>query len=247
MKYLIKFNEELDSQTYKRAAFKLKKLGHIDRYQDMKDWTIKVEDKENLEKWKKNVEEFSNFGKFRLEITNPETKTSFTGDFYFDMVLDRDVFGDSLSETISNKQGYIWFAIGIIPVDQETLDQCLKNFPDNDMGNGFFWGLSLALYFTLENEKIEFTKLELHNYDEYISGDIKIVDRGSAGRLRNLLIKMFSDKQLGYPSGYTDIVDFYEMFNEFFVNQGLGKYGLTPELVSDFIRTKVSANQLFKQ
>ena len=44
MKYLKKFNEELNSQTYLRASYKLKNFGNkssLDWADKLKDWAIK--------------------------------------------------------------------------------------------------------------------------------------------------------------------------------------------------------------
>jgi len=246
MRYLRKFNEELKSDTYRRASYKLKKLGHEDRAKELSDWSKKVENDENMVKWEENKSQFSKFGKFKLNITNPETNKTFTGDFYLDLVLDRMAFEDSLDEIIADKEGVFWIAIGIIPVDQKTLNDCMQYLPDNDMYNGFFWGLSLTLDFVLEDEQIKFTNYSLDNYDENIAGNIKIADRSSAGRFKNLLKKMFSQPDFNYPSGYNDFNNFYDMVYDVFGAQfGLTTdYGFSPEVITDFINT-MSANEMY--
>jgi hypothetical protein len=246
MRYLRKFNEELKSDTYRRASYKLKKLGHEDRAKELSDWSKKVQNDENMVKWEENKSQFSKFGKFKLNITNPETNKTFTGDFYLDLVLDRMSFEDSLDEIISDRKGVFWIAIGIIPVDEKTLNDCMQYLPDNDMYNGFFWGLSLTLDFVLEDEQIKFTNYSLDNYDENIAGNIKIADRASAGRFKNLLKNMFSKSDFNYPSGYNDFNNFYDMVYDVFGAQfGLTTdYGFSPEVITDFINT-ISANQMY--
>ena len=246
MRYLKRFNEELRSETYRRASYKLKKLGHEDRAKELSDWSKKVENDENLVKWEEHKSELSKFGKFKLKITNPDTNKKFTGDFYLSLNLDRMAFEDSLDEIIADKNGVFWIAIGIVPADEKTLNDCMGYLPDNDMSNGFFWGLSLSLEFTLEDDQIKFNSYSLDNYDENISGDIKIADRASAGRFKNLLKNMFSNPDFNYPSGYNDFQYFYEMVYSVFGAQfGLSSdYGFSPEVITNFINT-MSANEMY--
>lgn len=246
MRYLRKFNEELKSDTYRRASYKLKKLGHEDRAKELSDWSKKVGNDENMVKWEENKSEFSKFGKFRLEITNTKTKNTFIGGFYLSLVLDRLGFEDSLEDVKGDKSGTFWIAIGIIPADEKTLNDCMRYLPDNDMDNGFFWGLSISLSFEIEEEEMKFKTYYLDNYDLGISGDVKIADRASAGRFKNLLKNMFTKPDFNYPSGYTDFNNFYDMVYSVFGAQfGLSsEYGFSPELIGDFIN-KISANEMY--
>lgn len=247
MKHLKRFNEELRSETYRRAAFKLKKLGHQNRAKDLEDWSIKREKEENLDRWNQMKNEFSKFGKFNLNIVNPETGERIKDEFYLSLNIDRDSFGDSLNDMISEGEGNFWIAIGIIPTNQETLDKCTEIVPDPDMGNGFMWAMSLTLEFEFKDDSIKMTKYELHNYDENISGDVSFADRASANKFKTLLKKMFSQPDFDYPSGYRDFQYFYEMFYSIFgAEYGLtSDYGFTPEVISDFINT-LSPNEMYK-
>jgi hypothetical protein len=247
MKYLRKFNEELKPQTYRRASYKLKKLGHEDRAKDLVEWSNKVEKEQELEKWKQNIEQFSKFGKFKMNIFNPKTNQSLTENFYLSLNIDRDSFGDSLDDIIEDKEGNFWIAIGIIPVDEKTLNKCYEVLPDPDTGNGFFWAMSTTLDFIIDNESIKITKYEINDYDESLSGNVSFADRASAGKFKNLLKKMFSDPNFNYPSGYNDFDYFYEMFYYVFGAQyGLeSDFGLIPETISDFIDT-LSPNEMYK-
>jgi hypothetical protein len=247
MKYLKKFNEELKPRTYRSAARKLSKLGHIDRSKDLVEWSNKIELDQQIEKWKQNIKEFSKFGKFKLNIVNPETKERLTGDFYLDIVIDRDSFGDSLDSIVEDAYGSFLFFIGIIPSDKELLDKCLDMIPDNDLGNGFFWGMIVTLDFKLESDMIKMTGYTIENYDENVCGDVSFADRPSANKFKTNLKKMFTDPSFNYPSGYTDITDFYDMFYRIFgAEYGLNSdYGLTPELIGSFINT-LSPNEMYK-
>ena len=66
MKYLKRFNEELNSSTYNSAARKLTKLGHTDRAAELKSWAQETERKEELIKWKQEIQTYSPLSLFPL-------------------------------------------------------------------------------------------------------------------------------------------------------------------------------------
>ena len=86
MKYLKKFNEELDPMTYRRAASKIIKRAEKDPFYDMevakssaeelRNWASKREDDETIVKWHKNIEKFKKWGKIKANINGH------VGDFY---------------------------------------------------------------------------------------------------------------------------------------------------------------------
>ena len=82
MKYLKKFNEELKSQTYKRAARKLKQImkekptlgkgiGAEERANKLELHAKNVERREEMSRWKESVETFSKYGEFNIELSRP--------------------------------------------------------------------------------------------------------------------------------------------------------------------------------
>lgn len=247
MKYLKSFNEELKSTTYKSAARKLKKLGHLDRSKELSKWGDEASNRESNKRWQKNIEDYSKFGKFKLKITNPETKQSMVGEFYLSIYLEKESFEDELESMIDDGRGYIWMPVNIIPVDEETLNKCIDNFSEPDYYNGSFPGLSITLSFNIDKAgmDMEFTKYILESYDPSLSGDIKIADRASAGRLKRLLVKIFSEKELNYPSGYLDS-SFYDMIHDVFGAEfGLSTdFGFSPELVASYIKS-LSVNEMY--
>ena len=78
MKYLKRFNEELKPGTYFSAARKLTKLGDAGRASKLKEWGEKIEIKDNLIKWKENLQTYSPFGIFKLNIVNPKNGKKLT-------------------------------------------------------------------------------------------------------------------------------------------------------------------------
>ena len=133
MKYLKKFNEELRPQTYRSAARKLDKLGHTDRAQALKDWALETEKKEEMIKWKDSIQDYAQFGTFKMTIKNEETGKTLTGDFHLDISFDALAFGDQ-------PESGICFFIGLIPTSEDLIYQYIEVCPDHDFGNGFFWG-----------------------------------------------------------------------------------------------------------
>lgn len=253
MKYLKKFNEELKPSTYRSAARKLtKNYGHKDRADSLNQWANKREVDVNLEKWRENIEQMSKFGKFKLNIVKNrnsliEANNRMTGEFYLDISFDGDSFMDSVDEFKEEGAGSLPFFIGIIPVDKDILDKCESVMPEPDMDNGFYWGMYLSLSFTLQNDTLTFTKYELGDYDPGVSGYITIADRSSAGRFKSLLKGIFTDENLNYPSGRTDVSYMYEVIqNIVCIEAGLSsEYGFSVEQAGDFI-SKLSPNEMYK-
>ena len=251
MKYLKKFNEELKPLTYRNAARKLKKMGHSDRASELEDWSVKKEGDINYIKWQKSIEEYAKFGTFKLniELDHPTKKGNIKDDFYLDIVFDVDCFIDSLydREGNGNRTGSISFFVGIIPTTEELKKKCDEMLPEPDMGNGFYWGMSIGLDFEIVNDEVNFTKFYIGNYDERISGDVSLADRSSAGKLRNLLKKMFTDPSLNYPSGRTDVEYRYQSFEQSILSEAgfSSDYGFRLEDAAEFLNT-ISPNTMYK-
>ncbi len=238
MKYLKKFNEELRPQTYLSAARKLDKLGHHDRANALKDWAREMETKEEMIKWKDLIQDYAQFGTFKMTIKNPETGETLTGDFHLDISFDELAFGDE-------PENGICFFIGLIPTSEDLIHQYMELCPDYDFGNGFFWGKIFNLEYKL-SDTVTFTKWNMWDYDDEMNGKVAFADRGSANRFKNLLIQIFTNSELGYPSGYTDADDLYEKLTNCILaeNSFSSEYGFKLEDAANYIRT-ISPNLLY--
>lgn len=250
MKYIKRFNEELSPRVYNNAAKKLDKLGHTDRSDALKGWSQKMENDENLIKWKDNLQDYALFGTFKLNIENPDTKEKLVGDFYLDITFDPENFSDGY-ESEKNKQnikdsGFAFF-VGIIPCSEDLIEQCNKIMPTAEMNNGFYWGFIFEIKFDITMGQIDFTKLVIENYDDGLSGNVSLADRRSAGLLLSLLKRMFSDPNLDYPSGRTDIGLFYDSFEKSILAEcGFSsEYGFKLSQISDFLKT-INPNNIYK-
>ena len=238
MKYLKKFNEELRPQTYRSAARKLDKLGHTDRAQALKDWALETEKKEEMIKWKDSIQDYAQFGTFKMTIKNEETGKTLTGDFHLDISFDALAFGD-------RPESGITFFLGLIPTSEDLIYQYMELCPNYDFGNGFFWGKIFTLGYEL-GDTVKFVKWNMWDYDDEMSGKVNFVDRGSANKFKNLLIQIFTNRELGYPSGYTDSNSLYEKLENCILaeNSFSSDYGFRLEDAADYIRT-ISPNLLY--
>jgi len=246
MKYLKKFNERLRPQTYRNAARKLDKMGHTGRADDLKEWGEKKDNEISYSRWEKNLEEFAKYGTYKLNIKTP--KGNILGDFYLDFIFDGDCFMDSIYDADEGvKNGDIYLMVGMIPTTNELRNECDEKLPEPDMGNGFYWGMSVGVSFDITNNRVNLKEFNIWNYDENISGDVSLADRGSAGRFKNTLKKFFSDPSYNYPSGRTDVDYLYQALEQVILSEGgfSSDYGFELEDVAKFLNT-VSPNTMYK-
>lgn len=112
MRYLRKYNEELDGKTYLDAARKLGKLGHKNRVSKLKDWAKKSA----YNSLRKGIE---SLGTFELTIDSTDYGSTYTGEFYIDLQFDEDQFNDRYYNWICGDVTDLWvdFNISILPVD----------------------------------------------------------------------------------------------------------------------------------
>ena len=237
MKYLRKFNEELNPQTYRSAARKLTKLGHTDRAKALTDWSNEVESKEEMAKWRDQLQDYANFGTFNIGIRNTENDEKMTAEFALAIHFDELAFSDE-------PESGIGLFIGLVPTSEELIQKCNEFMSDPEFGNGFYWGMIFNLEYNI-TDQIQFTKWNLWDYDDSLSGKVAFADRTSANKFKNLLIKIFTDPQLNYPSGYTDVAYLYQKLEaSILVGQSFSsEYGLQLEDIADYIKT-ISPNEL---
>jgi len=249
MKYLKKFNEELNPQTYRSAAAKLLKQSPFnkERADELRDWADKREIVEDSKKWEQMKAKTSKFGTYNLHIENNADGVDFVGRFHPYITFDRDVFLDDYE--YNKEQGGdfdmgLYFFLGSVPADQETLDKCIETMPDPDFGNGFFWTNNIGLQLYFESGSVKINDVKIDEYDDSLTGSVSIPDRKSAQTLKTILVRMFSEPSLGYPSGYTDFDSFYEMFEaKILAEAGLSSdFGFSMEAIADFLKG-VSANK----
>ena len=220
MKYLKKFNEELNPQTYKNAALELKKilkenpaLGKAikaeERAKELELHSKDIEERSDIEAWKKEVEQYSKYGEFNIEISipgNPSIKPKVYS-FYLDIVPEIEQMIDSWDEEDpDNREFTFGFCAALIPKTIEDREEIKMNF-NSDFWNGHTWGFWIYPTYTVLNSEVTFKGLTIYNYDT--SPDHQIADRKTAVALKKLLVNIF-DPIFDYPSGHKDITDMYD-------------------------------------
>jgi len=252
MKYLKRFNEELKPRTYLSAAKKLTAIGHTDRANALKDWAGETEKREEITKWKEQLQNYSPFGIYKMNVVNPETGEKLTADFALDVNFDELAFEDSFEyekeKDPNNVSGVnIFFFIGLIPTSEELIKKCEEIMPEPEFGNGMFWGMCFGIDFKVQNGEVIFDKFSLDDYDDNLSGNVSFADRASAGKFKNLLKSIFTNPDLNYPSGYTDADSIYQKLEQvILIQQGFSSdYGFELKNVADFINTQ-SPNTMYK-
>jgi hypothetical protein len=252
MKYLKRFNEELKPSTYMSASRKLAKIGHIDRAEELKAWSGETEKKEEMVKWKQQLQNYSPFGIYKMNVVNPESGEKFTADFAIDVNFDELAFEDSFEfekqKDPNNINGVsIFFFIGLIPTSEDLIKKCEEVMPESEFGNGMFWGMCFNINFKVQNGQVILENFKLEDYDENLSGNVSFADRASSGKFKNLLKSIFSNPELNYPSGYNDADSLYQKLEQvILIQQGFSSdYGFDLKNVADFINT-ISPNTIYK-
>lgn len=133
MKYLKRFNEELNPNVYKNAAKKLDKIGHKRRAKSLTEWAEVMQKRKDEEYENEIRERLSQFPVFEIDVrTDSWSKGStrhgdsvFTGNFYIDFSFEPDMFNDQLWEVVSGSKPFryplnLHFDFSIYPADEET-------------------------------------------------------------------------------------------------------------------------------
>ena len=218
MKYLKKFNEELRSQTYRNAARKLNKIvrekpvlakaiGAEKRAKDLEEYGKSIAKREEIQKWKENIDTFSKYGEFNFELSFGVSKVY---PFYLDLTSDMEMLIDSWEdEDPDNRTISFAFSGGLIPKSIEDLNKIEKDY-SSDFYNGFFWGFWLYVDYEVKNSEVSYKGIRVYDYDNI---PIQIADRKTAVSLKKLLANCF-DETFEYPSGYTNIPNMYDKINQ---------------------------------
>ena len=258
MKYLKKFNEELKAQTYKSAARKLKQIlkekpslgkaiGAEERANKLELHSQEVQERQDIEYWKKEVEQFSKYGEFNIEMSRPGTPSikPKVYSFYLDLSTEIDMMIDSWDdEDPDNREFTFGFCVGLIPKTIEDRDEIKMNF-NNDFWNGHIWGLWIYPTYKVLNSEVTFKGLIIYDYDS--SPYHQIADRKTAVALKRLLVNIF-DPTFDYPSGYKDITNMYDKIEQSAI-QGLeisATYGIDMGRIKEDIQ-KLPIMNFYKQ
>jgi hypothetical protein len=243
MKYLKRFNEELNSQTYLRASYRRKKSAEqltgrnkenaLKSVAELHDWAWKTELKESYKSWEEKVSIYSKYGKITGYVAGESI------DFYYDITFDSMSFSDSFEdEKGKNSNEFsssIPLMVWMIPTTKEDVDKCLETLPSDYFGSGAFQAFYINIDFKVENDEVKFTDLVVYTEDE-----VGIELTPNAGfKLKEMLVKLFSDKSLNYPSSVNNYETEYENIEATMcIENGMSvDYGFEIKDVADYIKT----------
>jgi hypothetical protein len=201
-----------------------------------------VELVDQMAKWEKKVQEMSKFGEFEITLSNQD-ENEFTGTFYLEVVPTLEDLSEFWHDYEPENRDIVFpFGVGLIPKNREDI-QVIRDLFDLDFYNSFFWGFWINVKYKVENSSLKFEGISMYSYEPELF-DV-IINRKSANSLKRLIVSLF-DPSTPYPSGYTDITDFYEKV-EVEIIQGLetsADYGLDMERIKNDLQKLPSNNFL---
>ena len=126
MRYLKRFDEELNTQTYKNAATGLNKLGHTKRADDLNAWADTVKEKEEARKLKEMIDLYSKHGVFNINLGG-----TVIGNFYLWLAFDDYQSNEDWQYwqedgRFSGDSLWLNLDICLLPADQETFEKCVN-------------------------------------------------------------------------------------------------------------------------
>jgi hypothetical protein len=233
MKYLKRFNEELNPMTYKRAARKLdniqkespskgKAINATKRAEDLRQHADNIEKMEHHKKWKKEIETYKEFGEFDFIIEEGGDPES----FYIALIPDLDSLAEDWEEGDPENRDIIFsFAGGIIPKNEEQYEKLTKEY---DAYNGFVWAFWINIQYEVKNSEVIFKGVSMYTYE---IDDLQVGNRKTANNLKKLLMSIFVDEF--YPSAHNDVDNAHDKIQKEII-QGLNvsiDYGIEMETV----------------
>jgi hypothetical protein len=144
MKYLKKFNEELKSSTYKKAANELKRLGHKRRSTDLENWSKEVEIREEDRKVKELISKLSPIGKFEMIILDQKNEIVFNSEFYVILYFNSDLFIDMYDDYLRYPEERVngisfHFDICLVPANDDEKSLEFKKMFKNSSWLGSYY------------------------------------------------------------------------------------------------------------
>ncbi len=208
MKYLKRFNEELQPYTYRKAADKLTKMGHVRRGSELTKWADETQIKLDKQREIENYNRLSKYPSFEMEIRKDRWNSSsksrdfaqeplIKGNFFIDISFEDDMFNDQYSDWLDDKSYglNIFFTVGIFPADDETrikLKQIEDKLSDEVYDSAYY---PIWMGFKLSNPKdtkIDFPKSFI--WDTRENDTLLFSNRREALKFKRLLSDCFEGK-----------------------------------------------------
>ena len=205
MKHIKKYNEELNTSTYKSAANILKSMGHTRRAGEIDKWREKVLlDEEN----KRILDEYNYLSKYpsfdlRLLDSSGKTETELIkGKFFLQIWFEGDMLFDNIFDQLHDDKIYyhIPFLIAVCPADEKTKIM-LNNVVENNGLEDHYWGGSLSccwLEISLNSN------VDIFTFEPRENIDIKFSNRQEVMKFKKLLSEALEGKNKFGESKYSD-------------------------------------------
>ena len=187
MKYLKRFNEELNVSTYKSAADKLTRMGHKRRGSEMLDYAFQREKEEERMRLQETRDEMSRFEPFNLIINKEKT-----GKFYIMPIPEVDWFKDTLYDWVFDGMEHgcsLPFEFGIMAADEETEE----TFKDFDWSPDQYNGVSYPnrMYLSIKD-------VNSPDFDSYDKDLFHFTTRPDAMRFKKMFVDLLEEKNDWY-------------------------------------------------
>jgi hypothetical protein len=263
MRYL-KYNEELKSKTYKDAADKLSRLGHHKRASVLHKHSEDTIKKEAITNWERHVETYSKYGKIKVLIQGKDLETEEEVYFCFYPYLEpykdetRFLTKDDPRSVKLNDLGWkieaapIHFEMWLIPQTREQFER-MNDLLQPDYYEPTFGFQTNTFYISLELEPNHFDFNDVRYSFYYDDGSfaagtkVFLADRPSAGRIKILLKKFFSDSSINYPVDTKEKTMYRTLLSQVLAEPGIStECGIGMEDFAEYIG-KINPNSFFKQ
>ena len=226
MKYIKKFNEELNPNTYIKASKALKDLKHNKRADKLEKHAKIMSQLNNLNDLVKDLKKYEPYGIFDA---GSEQGSKLKEKFAIKMWYDDWSLKESLEDYEKKYIDYFWVrvSIGLLPVLEEgdeehirdyyseissdlydshvdklsemedtTIGRVCKYFDQSDFWD-LFSGPSIYVKMTIEDNKIVVKGIDV---DEDSENVLSILGRKSGMQFKNLLVKLFSSENFDFPT-----------------------------------------------
>jgi hypothetical protein len=189
-------NEELKSSTYKSAADKLSKIGHIKRPEELMKWHEITKQKEFDAIKLATINDCKQLGVYQLSVSYRKDGSWFKyeGDFYINLRFDKENLQEYYDEW-KQGGGNLWmpFSFGVIPINEDGIKFLKEVYFYLAGDKTTYWLGSFYLNLTQGNEEGDLVfKPAGKGYFEENDGDFYFSNRSSAIRFKDSLFKVFN-------------------------------------------------------
>lgn len=248
MKYIKRFNERLDIETYKQASKKLGKMGFGNRSDKLSDFAKKKE----LEKVKKEIKEYqkeySKYGtyKLRLKLSYDKNIIYEEHNFHFYIMFKKEDNKShlNLEPGVQNK---LELYFHVIPADDEAVNYIIDKFPPFEENISFnLCDSIISIPFKVKSMFHEIGDIKMEPWDKKQFG-LVLLDRISGQKLKNILYKIFNDANFDYPAYFNSDETMHNELISYIAREGLETdWGLSMEEIAKKIK-EINVNKFISE